>query len=392
MRSATQTRFLVGLLLGCGVGSGTLRALVTLNDGTDKIYVTGTFSMAFDSNISASAQNMSDTTYSAGFQIEYQRRAGMIGVNANINLGSITYAKNRTYNSLNPTYSLELDKNTGRTTGVLNLSAARTSQADAAANTLDQSWAYNVGLNLHYPVIERYSLTGSLGYGYIDYSKTANQPLVNLSSYTGTLGLFYILSEMRDVFVNYRWRYEEASANTGTTDDALMFGVSGKIIWEINGSVSLGYQTRTPHGIETGTTVPAESESDWTASASATWTANRKLTFTGSLSRDFSTTSLDATTDTTAASLDATYAVNARLSAGTGVGGGESRFLGPLGLIPSTDIQRRDYYFTWNASVSYSLNQHLHATLTYGFFKNWSNLGLATFDRNSLTLMLSSRW
>src|SRR6185312_13991548 len=101
---------------------------------------------------------------------------------------------------------------------------------------------------------------------------------------------------------------------------------------------------------------------------------------------------LDATTDTSALAVDVTYAANARLSGTTAVGLGMSDFLGPLGLVPGTDTQRRDYYFTWNAGISYNLNQHLHTSLTYTYFRNWSNLALATFDRNSLTLSLSTRW
>ena len=271
------------------------------------------------------------------------------------------------------------------------MSAVQSSQADAAANVRDVSWSYNIGLNVRYPVIERYSVTASLGYGLIDYTQTGGQPLVNLSNYTANLGLFYILNEQRDLFFSYRFRFEPSSKSTSDTDNALMFGVSGKIYGEINGSLSVGYQVRSPHGfLYNGQTLG--NEGSMTASGSLTWTANKKLSFTGSISKDFTTTSLDATTDTTAVSLDAAYAMNARLSAGTGIGAGTSLFLGPLGQIPNTNTQRRDYYFSWNANVSYSMGEHLHATLAYGFFKNWSNLGLATFIRNNFSLSLSSRW
>ena len=171
------------------------RALVTLNDGTDKIYVSGTWSMGYDTNISASSDNTSDTTTSASASIEYQRRAGMIGVNANINFTLNRFLRNTTYDNLDPAYSLEFDKSTGRTTGTLNLNAVRSSQTDAAVNLYTTSWNYNASLNLHYPVIDRYSLAGTLSYGLLDYTKTSGQPLVNLSTYSSSLSLFYILSE-----------------------------------------------------------------------------------------------------------------------------------------------------------------------------------------------------
>ena len=308
-------------------------ALVTLNDGTDKIYVSGTWSMGYDTNISASSDNTADTTYSAGATIEYQRRAGLIGVNANVNFTLNRFLKNTTYDNLNPTYSLEFDKSTGRTTGTLNLNAVRSSQTDAAVNLYTTSWNYTANLNVHYPIIDRYSLAGSFTYGLLDYTKTSGQPLDNLSTYSSSLSLFYILSDERDLFASYSYSYGDSSANTSTVDDGISLGVHGKIIWEINGSLSVGYTVRNPHGVpDTVTltdTVPQGSYTDVTANASANWNANRKLAFTGSLSKEFSTTATDATTDTLAASLDATYAFNARLSAGTGIGGGETRFFGP---------------------------------------------------------------
>ena len=119
---------------------------------------------------------------------------------------------------------MEFDKRTGRTTGVLTLSAQRSSQADAAANARDESWNYSTGLNLRYPVIERYAFTASLGYGLLDYVNKGDLPLVNLSTYTATTGLFYVLTDDRDLFADYRYRYEQTSASEGSVDNALWPG------------------------------------------------------------------------------------------------------------------------------------------------------------------------
>ena len=372
--------------------AGPARALVTLNDGTDKIYVSGTFSMGYDTNISASSDNTSDTVTSASMSLQYQRRAGLIGVNANVNFALSQFLKNKTYNSLNPTYSIEFDKTTGRTTGTLNINAVRSSQTDAAVNLYTTSWNYTAGLNIHYPIIDRYSMAGSFTYGLLDYTQTSGQPLSNLSTYASNLSLFYILSDERDLFLGSTYRVSQSSSNTSSTDEGLNVGIHGKVFWEFNGSLNVGYMVRKPQGVADPEAPPLGSYHDITANASVNWNANRKLAFTGSLSKDFSTTATDATTDTLAASLDATYSVNARLSAGTGIGGGETRFFGPGGLLAATNQERIDYYFTWSASVSYSFSERLHASLSYAYFKNWSNLGFATFVRNTLTLTLSSRW
>jgi hypothetical protein len=53
---------------------------------------------------------------------------------------------------------------------------------------------------------------------------------------------------------------------------------------------------------------------------------------------------------------------------------------------------RHDNYANWNTSLSYSLNEHFKANLTYGYFINWSTVPFADFVRNSWGLNFSSRW
>jgi opacity protein-like surface antigen len=67
-------------------------------------------------------------------------------------------------------------------------------------------------------------------------------------------------------------------------------------------------------------------------------------------------------------------------------GGGHSEFLSGF------DAGREDYYFTWSFGVSYSMNDHFKASLTYSYFQNWSNRAASDFDRHSITLNVSSRW
>lgn len=367
-------------------------ALVTLNDGTDKIYVSGTFSMGFDSNISASAANTSDVTQSAGINVEYQRRAGLIGVNASVSYSLNQFLKNKSNNSANPAYSIEFDKTTGRTTGTLNINAQRSSQADVAANVHTVSWNINTGLNLRYPVIERYSFTGSFNYGMLRYTETGGQQLINLTTEAAAVGLFYVLSEERDLYANYRYRNEASSDNTSTADHEVSFGVNGRIIGQLNGNISVGYQLRFPHGILVDGVPDNTSYRSITATGAAAYHLTKKIALNASLSKDFATTSTNATTDTTATSLNLAYSMNAKISATTGVGYGISNFLGPFGLVPGTSIERKDSYFSWSDGVSYTFNGHLSLSLSYGFFKNWSNLSFATFKRNSFTLTVSSRW
>lgn len=360
------------------INTATAPALVKFNEGRDQIFVTGTMTIGYDSNIFSNNTNESDVVTSTTLALEYVRRAGMISVNGNVawNLGS--FAENGSEDFSNPSMGLELVKNTGRTTGSFTLGASRQSQADPNIGQRTDSWNYNAGLNWKYPVIERYSLAGSFGYGLLDYiDNTA--ALVDLASYTASTDLFYNYTSQRDLFAGYRYRFSESSADTTNTDHAFTVGISGKILSKLNGSLRFGYQIRQedPSGDVFG---------GYTATASTTWAINKRLSLTGTLSKDFSTTATDSTTDITRANLDAQYVFNSKWSVYTGIGGGYSEFLNGV------DTGREDYYFTWNVGVNYSMNDHFKASLTYSYFQNWSNRSFSSFERNSLSLFLSSRW
>lgn len=360
------------------------RALVSLNDGTDRIYVTGSVGITRDSNIFSSNGGGGDYVYSGGLSIEYTRKAGWIGVNAGVGIDISQFDKFNDEDFKNPRFTAEFTKQTGRTTGSLSLSAQRQSRADPALNTRNTSWNYNAGLNAHYPIIERYSLSGGVGYNLTKY--VDNPAYVDLASYSANINLFYILSNERDLFAGYRFRYSDTSRNTQDTDHAFNLGVSGRIIPRVNGTVSVGYQVRTPND-DAGATYGST-----TASASVAYAMSKKLSLTGRVAKDFSTTASDTSIDVTTAGLDLQYSYNAKITTGASVGYGRNRFLGRGGLIPGTDIPREDTSFDWGARISYVYSQHLQTTLSYSYMKNWSNFSFSDFERSSWSLGASSRW
>ncbi len=360
------------------------RALVSLNDGTDRIYVTGTVGVTHDSNIFASNGGGSDYVYSGGLSLEYTRKAGWIGVNAGVGIDISQFDRFTGEDFQNPRFSAELTKQTGRTTGSLTLSAQRQSRADAALNTRNTSWNYNAGLNAHYPIIERYSLSGGVGYNLTKY--VDNPAYVDLASYSANINLYYILSNERDLFTGYRFRYSDTSRNTHDTDHAFNLGISGRIIPRVNGTVSIGYQIRKPND-DAGATYGST-----TASASVAFAMTKKLSLTGRVAKDFSTTASDTSIDVTTAGLDLQYSYSAKITTGANVGYGRNRFLGRGGLIPGTDVHREDTSFDWGARISYVYSQHLQTTLSYSYMKNWSNVSFSDFERSSWSLGASSRW
>ncbi len=353
-------------------------ALIKFNEGRDQVFVNASVSIGYDSNIFATKGGASDVLTSSSFGIEYARRAGYIGINASINWTLGQFGTNTAQNFSNPSMNLELVKSSGRTTGSFTLSAARQSSADTAINMRTDSWNYAAGLNWKYPVIDRYSLSGGLNYGLISYQQAA-PGIYNLTTYGASVDLFYVYTSERDLIAGYAIQLSDSGAGTQTIDHSFTVGVTGKIIPKLNGTVRAGYQIRQESA--TGQTFDS-----WTATASVSWSVNRRLTLTGTLNKSFSTTATDATIDTLSANLDMQYALRARWSLYAGLGGGESQFLS------GTDPGRQDYYFTWSVGVSYSLSDHFKASLTYSYFENWSNRGPGNYDRNALTLNMSTRW
>lgn len=390
----------IAILLVAALACPPAHALVTLNDSHDHIYVNGSFSASHDSNIFAQASSDGDYVYTTGLSVEYQRRAGWIGVNASVSMSAARYGKLVSENFSNPSYSMELTKQSGRTTGSLTLAGARESRADSAVNIRSMSWNYTAGLNFKYPISERYTMSGSFAYNGRKYIEQTN--LVDLSTYSANVDLFYVFANERDLIAGYRYRYSETSRDTASVDHALTVGMNGRIIRGVNGTVRVGYQTRTlrPRSVDGG------GYSGLTASASTSYAVNRKLSFSGSLSKDFTTTATDTSVDTTAASLDGTYARNVHWTYFAGLGWGDTRFLGEKGRVvlspgnptatppvPATlGRNRHDNYATWSAGAGYSLNEHFRATFTYAWFKNWSTLAFSDFERTSWTLSLTSRW
>jgi len=74
------------------------------------------------------------------------------------------------------------------------------------------------------------------------------------------------------------------------------------------------------------------------------------------------------------------------------VSGGECRFLGDGGLVAAGGARRVDDFASVNASYSYTLNEHLKASINYIYFRNWSTLAYAEFPRQQINLSLTSHW
>jgi Putative beta-barrel porin 2 len=360
-------------------------ALVSLEDGRDHVFVDLSAGMSYDSAVFANAQSGGSLVYNGSLGIDFTRRAGWIGVNCSMSMDYARYVSYRTQNYDDPKFTAELTKQTGRTTGSLTVSAQKEDRADVDVNTRDTSWNYDVGLNFQYPVIERYSFTGTLDYSRVTYQD--QQLFTNLSTYSGSIYLYYILNEQRDLFADYRARYSQEGVGISDVDNSLSGGISGKVFGPFNGSVQVGYETRTPHGgpdTATNDTV--------TASGSTTWNMSRRMTLTGNLSRDFTTIATGQTVDATSAGLTFQDSFTAKSSTTLTGTVGQNQFLGTAGLLGSDGRRRVDTFYNLSAAYFYTFNQHLKISLSYTYYASYSDLAYAEFPRHQVNLTLSSHW
>jgi hypothetical protein len=356
----------------------TADAIVRWNEGKDQVFVSASVAVALDSNIYTSSNSPSDTTITGSLGAEFRRQAGLIGINADLGLINGQFLENTDENFLNPTARVELTKDTGRTTGTLSFHGMRSSRADPSANVRTDSWNYGTELNARYPVSDRHHLTVGLGWDTKDY--VDNIALVDLTTSSLSADWFYVYTPERDLFGGYRLRINETSALTTFADHSVSLGVSGRILPKLNGTVRAGYQVR--NALRGGD----ETYTGYNAAATVTWNVTRKINIRGNVSKDFNTTSTNVTTDTSSAGLDAQYARTAKLTFGAGLSGGINKFLGDLGG------GREDIYFSYYGTVRYKFSERLRVGLNYTFYQNWSTLGFADFERESLTFDASTRF
>jgi hypothetical protein len=350
-------------------------ALLNIDGTRNQVFVFGNASLAYDSNVFARADGGGDYIFNAAVGVELKRRAGIISVNARALFDYQRFAEFADQNAWNPTFYVELNKTTGRTTGALTINAFRSSRADSAVNVRTQSWNFPIGLNLKYPVNDNIYFTSTTGYLKRSYSDSA-AGLLAYTDYSESIDLFYVFTSKTDLLAGYRIRVGTTDRGT-TTDHNVTVGATNGLLPKVNGTVRLGYQWRTVDST-------AETYNQITAAVSLTWNATRKLNVTGTVARDFTTTAVGGNVDTFSALLRGNYTFTRRYSVDAGLGYGRNRFLG--------DAARTDQFFTWDVGGRVHWNEHFDLSATYTYLNNWSNTSLSDFERTGYSLNLSTRF
>ncbi len=364
-------------------------ALLNIDGTRNQIFVFGELHLGYDSNIFAENPNIVTqpggngdfiSTFTLG--TEYKRGAGTLSVDARAQLGYERYARHPDRDAWNPSFQLELGRNTGRLTGTFSLGADRASRTDSAINLLTSSWTYPVDLRLKYPINEKFYVTSDSGYLYRNFENGALNGLSNLTEYSQGVDLYRIYTSKLDLLGGYRVRFSDTSAGR-TTDHNFSVGATGGILAKLNGTIRFGYQLR-------NIAATSDTFKNFSALAQLNWNATRKFAMAGQLSRDFSTTANTLSVDSLSGNLHANYVLTRRYSVDGGIGYGRNHFLN--GTPDARGRQRQDDFITWDAGITYTWSEKFKATLSYVHLQNWSTLDLSDFTSNGVNLVLSSRF
>lgn len=377
MTSLPPARVLLlgSLVFGLHLPAG--RALLNINGARNQLFVFGNVGFAYNSNLYSEATGRGDYSVNATVGMDLKRRAGIIAVNSTFKVDYQRFGQYAQENVVNPSFLLELNKTTGRTTGSISLSAYRETRSDSAVNLRTSSWNIPVELNLKYPINDNLYVTSGTTSLQRRYRDTAG--LSNYTDYAEALDVFYVYTSKLDLIGGYRLRVSQSAKGADSTDHWFNIGATGGLYAKLNGTLRLGYQIRTDQGSH-------ENFSHVNALAALAWPITRKFSLSGQLSRDFNTIATGASVDSSNAALRTIYAYSRKLEFASGVGYGRNLFLG------RTLGQRRDDVFSWDLGATYRFSEHLSLAASYSYFRNWSSASFADFDRHGLSFTIASRY
>ncbi len=369
-------RILLLATLLVAVPSG--RALLNLDGSRNQLFVFGGVTYNYSSNMFAEPVGRGDYTISAQTGVELKRRAGIIAVNSIAKVDFVRYGEYSDENTINPSFYLELDKTTGRTTGSLTVSAYRETRSDSAVNLRTSSWNFPIGLSIKYPVNDKFYVTSASGYLHRSYS--GNQGLVNYTDVSEAVDLYYVYTSKLDLIGGYRLRVSTTSVEGRTVDHWFNVGATGGILAKLSGTIRFGYQFRDVTG-----TVGEQFE-HFNAQAALNWPLTRKVALSLQLNRDFNTIATGHSVDSTSLSLAGTYTYTRKIDFNSAVSAGQNQFLG------LTQASRKDTFFSWHAGGRYKMNEHFQVGASYTYFRNWSTLSFSDFASHGFSVDVSSRY
>ncbi len=371
-----KTKYLFLSILLVALPAHRALALLNLDGSRNQVFVFGSVSFAYNSNIFAESTARGDYSVTGEVGAELKRRAGIIAVNCTAKLSYQRFSTYTGENALNPSFYIEFNKTTGRTTGAFTVNAYRESRSDSAVNLRTNSWNFPLGLNIKYPLNDKFYITSQTGY--LERRYLNNTALANYRDYTESVDVFYVYTSKLDLDGGYRIRASKTSIGRDTYDHWFNLGATGRLLAKLNGTIRFGYQIREING--------GESFNHFNALAALNWPVTRKLSLSSQISRDFNTIATGSSVDSTSVALRANYVFTRKADIEGGVAYGRNLF---LVVLPP---HRRDVFFSWDISGGYKFYDQFLLAASYNYLQNWSTLNFSDFTRHGFSLDIASRF
>lgn len=375
-----RLRLYASLALAAAVATPA-RALLTFDQGKDKVLVNATYSFGYDTNIFARSVAKGAVTQAYSASAVYTRRAGIISVSAVTSISHTIYAGLPGEDFYSPNLSLTFAKGTGRTTGALSFTGSRATTPDPIANNRATALNLGVGLNLRYPVIERYYFTNAAGFSTAHYTNKAL--FSDLNTYSDDIALNYKYDSKLDLNTAYRFGLNRTKGIEGL-DNALLVGAVGTLRPKLSGTIDVGYDVRQNDYLQHQG--KSQQFRGLTADLALNWRTTRTLGFTFTGSKAYSISSTDITTNTTTAGVSTDLAIGKRLRTTFGVTYVGTAFLGP------NSKGRRDTLIEVPVNLGTALTTHIDVNLAYAYMINYSNISTGKFIRETITLSITAKY
>lgn len=364
-------------LVAALIASSPAFAVLTLEDGKAQVGAVGSLTFNWDSNLFNNANALDDSYQVLVAGLTYDRHAGTIGVKGSAIWAFDFFNTFSEQDSVNPTLKLAFSKAQGKTTGGLDFTYRKLSQADDAANQRTRSAEFDTALTIRYPLSERFFLTGKTQVSDRNFTdpvfsdnSTFSQSLDGFMSYTSKL----------DLVAGYRYRFTNAQFQPDAVDHAFTVGVNGKILPKVDGTFRVGYQIRDIRLANT------DSLDGLTASASFLWSPRNRVLVSTQISKDFSTTSTALSSDGLTWFNSVQFITGRQITLTAGAGYSRSKFY----LLDR--LVRTDDYFYWRLAASYPVTTNITADASFTRSENWSTERFADYTKEFVSVGITAKF
>ena len=356
-----------------------------------KIDLTTTASGSYDSNIFSSSEEIEDFVFKLSPSVSYTKKLWIFVVGGTLGVNATKYFENSGQDQIDPISSFNFDIDDlseggkKRFGGKLKFETKFDVGQNTSTSVLEQDITtttfYTAGMDVRYD----YSVKSGLGSN-IEYSikdAAGNKAYADYAQWSIGGRAFYIYSKKLDFFADYTWTPTEARGGTSTTfinsaTHAYSIGADGTITPKLNGTVQIGYTTKT---FDAST---VSSDGDFTASTNLIWKISQKRRLTLSLSRDFSVSPQDQSIFTSSGSLSLNQRFSKKLSGDAGLNYSKSEYTGTE--------SRETYSYGFDTNLSSKINKHTAVNLNYNFSRT-DEKGLSTdYDRHLTTVDLNIKY